>query len=312
MRILLTGATGFVGKAIHERLYKHTVLLTSRSEPSGNSNIFFQKYMSSTEDFSDCLYNVDVVIHAAARVHQMNDQSQDPLSEFMEVNCFGTLNLARQAAEAGVKRFVFLSSIKVNGEKTQSGVPFRFNDASHSNDPYGISKAEAEVGLLKIALETNLEVIIIRPPLVYGPGVKANFKSLMRIAERNIPLPLGAIRNKRSFVAVDNLVDLINICVDHPDAVNKVFLVSDDSDISTPELVTLMANAFGSKAHLLNISPRLLKLIAKIIGKQSIVDRLCDDFQIDIKHTKDTLGWKPRISMTEGIRRCADHIKNTG
>jgi len=310
LRILLTGATGFVGKAIHERLYKHTMLLTSRSEPSGNSNIVFQKNISSTEDFSDCLDNVDVVIHAGARVHQMNDQSQDPLSEFMEVNCFGTLNLARQASKAGVKRFIFLSSIKVNGDKTESGVAFRFDDPLHANDPYGISKAEAEAGLLEIALTTKLEVTIIRPPLVYGPGVKANFKSLLRVSGTNFPLPLGAINNKRSFVALDNLVDLINICIDHPDAVNKVFLVSDDSDISTPELVTLMANAFGSKARLLNISPRLLKWIATITGKQSVVDRLCDDFQLDIKHTKDTLGWKPRISMTEGIRRCAEHLRN--
>ena len=311
LNILLTGATGFVGKAVRQKLTNHSVRLSSRNEPMDHSDQFFKKTISSMEDFSDCLDNVDIVIHTAARVHQMNDKSEDPLSEFMETNCSGTLNLARQAAKAGVKRFVFLSSIKVNGEKTVPGFPFRFDDIPATLDAYGTSKAEAEKGLLEIALNTNLEVVIIRPPLVYGPGVKANFQSLMKISQRNLPLPLGAVNNKRSFVALDNLVDLINICVDHPNAVNKVFLVSDDSDISTSELLKMMANAFEKKARLLSISPRLLKLVARVLGKRSIIDRLCDDFQVDIQHTKDTLDWKPHISMLEGIRRCADHIKNT-
>jgi nucleoside-diphosphate-sugar epimerase len=185
----------------------------------------------------------------------MNDKSEDPLSAFMEINCLGTLNLAKQAAKAGVKRFVFLSSIKVNGEKTDPRVPFKFDDIPMTNDAYGISKAEA--GLLAIAANTKLEVVIIRPPLVYGPGVKANFHSLTRVSQKNLPLPLGAVNNKRSFIALDNLVDLINICVDHPDSVNKVFLVSDDSDISTSGLLKVMANSFGHKARLLNISPAL-------------------------------------------------------
>lgn len=306
----MTGATGFVGKAVSHKLDKHTVCLTSRREPLGNSSEFFEKIISSTTDFSDCLANIDVVIHTAARVHQMNDKSEDPLLAFMEVNCFGTLNLARQAAQAGVKRFIFLSSMKVNGEKTEQGVSFRFDDIPVSHDPYGISKSEAEVGLLEIAVNTNLEIVIIRPPLVYGPGVKANFLALMKLSQRNLPIPLGSVNNKRSFVALDNLVDLINTCVDHPNASNKVFLVSDDSDVSTSELLTLMAAAFGRKARLLNIRPGLLKLTARILRKRSIVDRLCDDFQIDIQHTKDTLSWKPRISMIEGIRQCAEHIKN--
>jgi len=310
LRILVTGATGFVGKAVHKRLDQHIVRLTSRTAPLGNSADFFEKIISSTTDFSDCLANIDVVIHTAARVHQMNDKSEDPLSEFMEVNCLGTINLAKQAAKAGVKRFIFLSSIKVNGEKTESGAPFRFDDIPATKDSYGISKAEAETGLLDIARNTKLNVVIIRPPLVYGPGVKANFHSLMRVSQSNLPLPLGAVNNQRSFVALDNLVDLILICIDHPNAINKVFLVSDDSDISTSELLTLMAAAFGRKVRLLNISPGLLKLAARILRKRSIVDRLCDDFQIDIQHTKDTLSWKPRISMIEGIRQCAEHIKN--
>lgn len=306
----MTGATGFVGKAVHKKLGDHSVRLTSRSKPLSNSAEFFKKIISSTADFSDCLADIDVVIHTAARVHQMDDKSEDPLSAFMEVNCFGTLNLAKQAANAGVKRFIFLSSMKVNGERTEPGIPFRFDDIPATHDPYGISKAEAEAGLLEIALNTKLDIVIIRPPLIYGPGVKGNFQSLMSISQRNLPLPLGAVNNKRSFVALDNLVDLIITCVDHPNAINKIFLVSDDSDISTSELLTVIANAFDRKTCLLNISPGFLKLAARIIGKRSIIDRLCDDFRIDIQHTKDTLGWKPHISMTEGIRRCVEDIKN--
>ena len=309
MKILVTGATGFVGKAVHQKLNKHTVRLTSRREPLGNSAEFFEKIISSTTDFSDCLANIDVVIHTAARVHQMNDDSQDPLSEFMEVNCFGTVNLARQAVKAGVKRFIFLSSMKVNGEKTERGVPFRFDDIPISHDPYGISKSEAEVGLLDIAEHTNLEIVIIRPPLVYGPGVKANFLSLMKLSQSGWPLPLGSVKNKRSFVALDNLVDLISTCVEHPNAVNKVFLVSDDSDVSTAKLVNEMANAFGQKARLLNISPRILKFAARVLKKEAVIDRLCNDFRVDVQHTKDTLGWTPSVSMTEGIRRCAEYIQ---
>ena len=311
MKILVTGATGFVGKAVQKKLEKHTVCLTSRSEPLDNSIEFFQKGISRTTDFSDCIANIDVVIHTAARVHQMNDKLDDPLSAFMEVNCFGTLNLARQAARAGVKRFIFLSSIKVNGEKTERDLPFRFDGISAACDPYGISKAKAEAGLWEIAMNTDLDIVIIRPPLVYGPDVKANFYSLMKISQRNLPLPLGAINNKRSFVAIDNLVDLISTCVDHPNAVNQVFLVSDDFDVSTTELLTLMANAFGHKARLLNISPALLKFVASAFRQQSITDRLCDNFQVDIQHTKDTLGWKPHMSMVEGIKRCAEHMKNS-
>ena len=306
----MTGATGFVGKAVHTKLGDHSVRLTSRSEPLSNSAEFFEKTISSTTDFSDCLTDIDVVIHTAARVHQMDDKAEDPLSEFMEVNCYGTLNLAKQAASAGVKRFIFLSSMKVNGERTEPGIPFRFNDIPATHDPYGISKAEAEAGLLEIAQNSKLDIVIIRPPLIYGPGVKANFQSLMSISQRNLPLPLGAVNNKRSFVALDNLVDLIITCVDHPNAINKIFLVSDDSDISTSALLIVIANAFGRKACLLNISPRFLKLVARILRKRSVIVRLCDDFQIDIQHTKDTLGWKPPISMIEGIRRCAEHVKD--
>jgi len=310
MRILLTGASGFVGKSLREELRNHTLILTSRSDLIGNSSKFFKKIISNKEDFSDCLEGIDVVIHTAARVHQMKDRSNDPLAEFLETNCFGTLNLAAQAAHAGVKRFIFLSSIKVSGEKSHPGKPFRFDDPRRGVDPYARSKAEAEIGLLKIAKDTQLEVTVIRPPLIYGPGVKANFSSLLKVANLNLPLPLGAVENKRSFVALDNLINLIICCIDHPKAANQIFHVSDDDDISTSELYTIMVKAFGKKPRLINIKPRSLKSIAQILGKGDIADRLCDDLQLDIEHTKRTLDWKPTLKVKEGIKLCASHLIN--
>jgi len=311
LKILLTGAFGFVGKSIQSKLRKHVVTLTSRSEEIENLSRFFRKTISSSENFSDCLSNVDVVIHTAARVHQMDDLAEDPLVEFMETNCFGTLNLARQAAQAGVKRFIFLSSIKVNGEESQSGRPFRFDDPRMPKDPYGISKAKAEEGLLKIAAETRLEVTIIRPPLVYGPDVKANFATLLKLASKNVPLPLGSVHNKRSFVALDNLVNLIVTCIDHPKAANQVFLISDDNDVSTSKLFSIMVEVFDKKARLINVSPHFLRLIAKLIGKEEVIDRLCGDLSVDIRHTKNTLDWSPVVSLTDGVKKCVSHSLNT-
>lgn len=308
MKILLTGATGFVGKSLHKQLDDHTVIMTSRSVIPGNITHSFKKTISSTEDFSECLNDVDIVIHTAARVHQMNDHSENPLSEFMETNCFGTLNLARQAAISGVKRFIFLSSIKVNGEQSHPGKPFRFDDPRRAVDPYGKSKAEAELGLLKIADDTQLEVTIIRPPLVYGPGVKANFAALLKLASKNLPLPLGSVSNRRSFVALDNLVSLIVTCIDHPKAANQVFLVSDDSDVSTPTLFTIMVEAFGKKSLLFNINPILLKGVARLIGKGPMIDRLCKDLRLDIEHTKNLLDWAPVISLVDGVKVCVSDL----
>jgi UDP-glucose 4-epimerase len=308
MKILLTGGNGFVGKFLQTKLYNHTLVLTSRGNMLGSSLKYFKKSISSKESFADCLIDVEVVIHAAARVHQMNDLSENPLAEFMETNCLGTLNLARQAANFGVKRFIFLSSIKVNGERTSPNQSFRFDDARKGDDDYAKSKTEAELGLLKIAADTQLEVVIIRPPLVYGPGVKANFAALLNLAARNPPLPLGSVENKRGFVAIDNLASLIVTCIDHPKAANQVFLVSDDSDISTPELFTIMVEAFGKKARLVKISPSFLKGFARLIGKKPMIDRLCDDLRIDIGHTKDSLDWTPIVSTTEGVKLCVPTI----
>jgi UDP-glucose 4-epimerase len=307
VKLLLTGSTGFLGRALQKKLDDHLVILTSRSDEMENSSRFFRKTISSAENFSDCLNDVDVVIHTAARVHQMNDLAEDPQKEFMETNCFGTLNLARQAAQAGVKRFIFISSIKVNGEQSHSGRPFSFDDPRRAEDPYGISKANAEEGLLIIADETRLEVTIIRPPLVYGPDVKANFAALLKLASKNFPLPLGCVNNKRSFVALDNLINLIVTCIDHPKAANQVFLVSDDNDVSTSKLFSIMVEAFGKKARLINISPYFLRLIAKLIGKEGMIDRLCGDLVVDIRHTKNTLDWTPVVSLVDGIKMCVSN-----
>ena len=216
MKILVTGATGFIGSAVCQQLTGHNVIMTSRSDPSEKTDKFFKKTISSTTDFSSCLEGVEVIVHTAARVHQMEESSNDPFVEFMEINCFATLNLAKQAVNAGVKRFIFLSSTKVNGDKTKEGKIFRFDDVPISQDPYGVSKFEAEKGLFQIARESNIEIVIIRPPLVYGPGVKANFHSLLMFAKRGLPFPLGSVKNKRSFVALDNLIDLIRLCIHHP------------------------------------------------------------------------------------------------
>lgn len=247
----------------------------------------------------------DVIIHSAARVHVMNDLSANPLAEFRTVNVDGTLNLARQAAAAGVKRFIFISSIKVNGEGTLRGNPYTAFDTPAPEDPYGISKMEAEQGLRLIADETGMEVVIIRPVLVYGPGVKANFLSMMRWVHKGIPLPLGAINNSRSLVSLDNLADLIVTCIDHPAAANQTFLVSDGEDLSTTELLRRVGAALGKPARLLPVPPKLLDFGASLFGKKAVAQRLLGSLQVDISHTCSTLGWKPPVTVDEALAKTA-------
>lgn len=303
-KILLTGFTGFVGSKLLKNLANKEMVLLGRHKPEISTLSFYHYEFNAQSLYGSAFQGVDVVIHCAARVHMMNDSSSDPLAAFREVNTLGTLNLARQAAAAGVKRFIFLSSVKVNGEGTAEGKAFCYNDTVQPEDAYGISKAEAEAGLKQIAAETGMEVVIIRPPLVYGPGVKANFAAMLKMAEKNLPLPLGAIHNKRSLVALDNLVDLIVTCIDHPKAANQTFLVSDDQDVSTTELLNLMTRAAGKKPWLLPVPMSWLKLAGKLTGKQAVIDRLCGNLQVDISHTKETLGWKPPLTVEEGIARC--------
>lgn len=308
-RVLITGHTGFVGQALVEKLKSKKIRLIGRRLLENQTAEFLKKEFNADEQFADCLDGVSVVIHAAARVHVMSDTATDPLEAYRAVNVAGSLNLARQAASSGVKRFIFISSIKVNGEGTSLGKPYTPFDPTNTLDPYGISKAEAEFGLKQIAADTGIEVVIIRPPLVYGPGVKANFAAMMKLAKKNLPLPLGAIHNKRSLVALDNLVDLIVTCIDHPNAANQTFLVSDDQDVSTTELLQLMTRGAGKKPWLLPVPTSWLRFVGKLTGKSAVIDRLCGNLQVDISHTKETLGWKPPITVEEGIRRCFSNVE---
>ena len=257
-------------------------------------------------DWTDALRSVDVVIHLAARVHVMDDDALESLTEFRKVNAIATLNLAQQAVDAGVKRFVFISSIKVNGEETKNGSKFSPDDNYISTDPYGLSKYEAEQGLLDLVKKTDMEVVIIRPPLVYGPSVRANFLSMMKWINKGIPLPLGAVDNQRSLVALDNLVSFIILCIDHPKAVNEVFLISDGEDVSTTELLKKVATAFDKKYCLLPVPVGLMKFVAKLLGKSDVADRLFGSLQVDSSKARNLLDWQPVITMDEQLKKTAD------
>ena len=299
---LITGSSGFLGNACLNRLCEDTFPafgLERTGEP--RQGILIGDFSTVA---SDLLTRFDCIIHCAARAHIMKDSVADPLTEYRKVNTDGTLNLARQAAAAEVKRFIFISSIKVNGEQTEPGQPFRPDDEANPIDPYGLSKWEAEQGLQQIAQETGMEVVIIRPPLVYGPGVKGNFANLIKLVGKGLPLPLGIIHNRRSMIALDNLVDLIITCIDHPNAANQVFLASDGQDLSTTELLQGLAQAMGTPSRLLPIPGALLSLAASVLGKKSIADRLLGSLQVDISKTRDLLNWAPPISVDEGLRRC--------
>jgi UDP-glucose 4-epimerase len=309
MRILVTGANGFVGhalcKALHQSSHQVRTAIRSANKHQESPDQVLVGDIIATTQWEQALQDINVVIHLAARVHVMNDQAVDPLSEFRKVNVDGTLNLARQAAMAGVKRFIFISSIKVNGESTAANHPFSADDIPAPVDAYGISKREAEDALRLLAEETGLEVVIIRPPLVYGPGVKANFLTMMRWLHKGLPLPLGSIDNKRSLVALDNLVDLLVACVDHPAAANQTFLVSDDEDLSTSDLLRRMAKVLGKTAWLLPFPGWLLTPIAGLIGKKAVAQRLCYSLQVDITKTRHLLNWTPPINVDEGLRQAA-------
>ena len=306
--ILLTGANGFVGYALYLHLTKRNlpVLAVSRSvsSPDKFKQVALVGDIDAKTDWSNALGGVQAVVHLAARVHVMADRSADPLLEYRQVNVEGTKNLALQAAQAGVKRFIFLSSVKVNGESTVPGHPFNADDAPHPEDAYAVSKWEAEQVLFDIAFQTGMEVVIIRPPLVYGAGVKANFQSLMKAVQGGWPLPLGAVtQNRRSLVSLDNLVDFITVCLNHPAAANQVFMVSDGQDLSTAGLLQKMYEASGASNRLFKVPPWLLNTCATVIGKHSVYQRLCGSLQVDISPSKQLLGWTPPVSVEEGLRR---------
>lgn len=315
MKALVTGATGFIGVSLCKRLLTDTfhVRATSRTAKSAKNLPYGVTVVPITSigpdtDWSEALCGIDVIVHLAARVHVMDEHAANPLAEFRRVNVAGTERLARMAAAAGVRRFIFLSSVKVHGEETE--IPYTEEYAPAPQDPYGVSKLEAEECLRKIAAETRLEVVIIRPPLVYGPGVKANFLNLMKIVERRIPLPLASIHNRRSLVYLGNLVDAISTCVKHPRAAGQTFLVSDGDDVSTPELIRRMAQALESQARLLPFSPTLMRLAGRVCGKMAAVDRLVGSLTVDSGKICRELSWHPPYTVAEGLKTTAEWYKS--
>ncbi len=308
MQVLVTGANGFVGRALCAAAVARGMAVRGITRALGDLPISVENFavggIDGNTDWQDVLTSCEVVVHLAARVHVMQETAADPLAEFRRVNVQGTLNLARQAAAVGVRRFVFISSIGVNGAETFQQ-PFTAQDRAAPHSPYAVSKYEAELGLQALAAETGMEVVIIRPPLVYGPGVKANFAALLRAVQHGWPLPLGVVHNQRSLVALDNLVDLLVTCITHPAAANQTFLVSDGEDVSTTGLLRRMGQAMGRPAHLIPVPVSWLKLAAAMVGKPDVAQRLCGSLQVDIEKTRRLLGWAPPLSLDEGLKRAA-------
>ncbi|MBB4111227.1 UDP-glucose 4-epimerase [Rhizobium sp. BK226] len=305
MRCLITGAAGFVGGPLVERLHKERIwelAVTTRSAAASfPADVrHFPIEITSETDWTAALDGVDVIVHLAARVHIMDDRAADPLTEFRQINTAATLNLAEQAARAGVKRLVFISSIKVNGEENDR--PFRHDDTPMPVDPYGISKLECEIGLQEISARTGIEIVVIRPPLVYGPGARGNFALLVGLVRKKIPLPFASLKNRRTLVALPNLVDLIVTGMTHPDAAGQTFLAGDGEDLSTPGLIEGIAAGLGVEPMLLPFPPALLQMGARVTGKSAVYQRLCGSLQVDISHARDVLGWSPVVTPREGLK----------
>lgn len=301
--ILVTGASGFVGSAVIRRLKRECrdVLAAGRKEVGLPAETIKLSSFSELGPLQERLGSIKTIVHCAARAHIMQDEVADPLAEYRKVNVEGTLNLARHAAEAGVKRFVFISSIKVNGEQTPLDRPFTEDDTPAPEDPYGVSKFEAERELQQLAADSALELVIIRPPLVYGSGVKGNFASMVQLIKKGLPMPLGAVHNKRSLVGLDNLVDLIVKCIDHPAAANEVFLAGDGNDLSTTDLLRGVARAMGKPARLIPVPAALLMFAASVLGKKAMAQRLLGSLQVDISKAQQVLGWQPPVTVEEGL-----------
>jgi nucleoside-diphosphate-sugar epimerase len=307
MKVLTTGSTGFVGKSLLSALGAKQYLISTTRRAHSDCDSCFDSHVVSNIDastnWSHALTGADAVIHLAARVHIMRDTTRDQLAEFRRVNMYGTINLARQAAAIGVRRFIFLSTIGVNGNSTPLGTAFSENDAPYPHDPYSASKYEAEVGLRAISKSTGMEIVIIRPTLVHGSRAPGNFGRLTRLVAKGLPLPLASINNRRSLVGIDNLVNFIVTCLEHPSAANETFLVSDGEDLSTPDLIQRMARAMNCPARLLPVPESVLMAAAAMLGRRDMAQRLCGSLQVDISKARELLEWNPPISVDEGLRR---------
>jgi nucleoside-diphosphate-sugar epimerase len=299
--ILVTGSNGFVGTALCRTLRERGVKVRGAVRGAAGEEQVTVGDLSARTDWHAALAGCSCVIHVAARVHVMDDTDADQLAAYRAVNVDGTMQLARQAHAAGVKRMLFVSSIKVNGESTTGKAPYTATDTPLPVDPYGVSKMEAEIALRAFAAESGLEVVIVRPPLVYGPGVKANFADLLRLVKLGVPLPFASVKNYRSMVALDNLVDLLIVCTLHPAAPGHVFLVSDGTDTGIAGLISMIGKAMGKRAILLPCPVSLMAMGARLLGKSSLVDRLFGSLQVDIAATRATLGWTPRVGMQQAI-----------
>jgi len=313
MNILVTGATGFVGQPLCDRLVSENNIISATIRnvddkdklPTEIKPILINSLSDALP--TEQLANTEVVIYLAARVHQMNDNSPNALDAYREINAKAAISLAKQAAEHGVRRFIYLSSIKVNGEGLTD--PYSEKDTPNPIDPYGQSKWEGEQGLLKLSQETGLEVVIIRPPLIYGSNVKANFLQLLKIIDKRIPLPFGAINNARSILFVDNLVDAIITCINHANAKNQTFIVSDGEDLSTTDLIRRLGKALGKSPLLLPIPGKLLRLTTKLLGKADIGDRLLGSLQVDSSKIRQMLDWTQPYTVDQGLQATADWFK---
>lgn len=305
MTILVTGANGFVGSHLCDALINNgdSIRAVVRKQIGELKDVeLFIKELNSKTNWQDVLQDIDIVIHLAGRAHVMKEDGEDSYNAYADTNIYASKHLAEQAASAGVKRFIFLSSIKVNGESTGNDA-FTEKQIPQPEDDYGKTKHEAEKYLHKISLDTKMEVVIIRPPLIYGKGVKANFKSLIKLCLRNIPLPFGAIHNKRSFIYIENLISFIYLCTSHPKAANQTFLISDDEDISTTKLIQTIKQASGKKPWLIPIPQKWVVTLFNLIGQSSLSDRLCGNLQLNISKAKTLLNWNPPYTIKDGIRK---------
>lgn len=315
-RILVTGATGFVGGALCGALIKRgcSVRVALR-DPEKFANTACEMVRVPTieagTDWTEGLRGMATVMHLAARVPGIQDDITNPLEEFRKVNVVGTEHLARSAAASGVKRFVYVSTIKVHGEVTPGEEKLTEASAASSQDPYGVSKLEAEQALHRVAAETGLEIVIVRPPLVYGAGVKGNFAQMIKVLARGIPLPLASVHNLRSLVYVENLVDVLILCARHPKAAGQTYLVSDGEAISTPDLLRQLGAALGYPARLFPCPPALLKLAGRLTGKSEQVERLLGSLQVDTGKIRRELGWTPPHTLQQGLQATSEWYRNS-